>query len=226
MKFQRCMVSEIIGLDAVPGRKTSSRIDPAQIRRDAGPVYRTSDGSWTLDQAAAGEGSSRGVRPSDINHGNIPPSISDGGFTISRALQTTVLSLPALRRLRFPIDGAATDPQVDLAAQTALAALALLAATLTQEQGADLRSRCPPVSRGTRSMGTAGSSGQRAQPVRLPWRAGQGGLPASGGRRPGPQAFPWLDQELVLQPSRQLQALVQQSQVLAAGMPADGGEDQ
>ena len=225
VKFQRCMVSEIIGLDAVPGRKTSSRIDPAQIRRDAGPVYRTSDGSWTLDQAAAGEGSSRGVRPSDINHGNIPPSISDGGFTISRALQTTVLSLPALRRLRFPIDGAATDPQVDLAAQTALAALALLAATLTQEQGADLRSRCllyPAAPAAWELLAAPGSEpSQFAFPGEQAREVYRQAVEAAGAA-----GLPWLDQELVLQPSRQLQALVQQSQVLAAGMPADGGEDQ
>ena len=73
IKFQRTLVSEIIGMHAQPGRKTSSRLDPAQILRSAGPVYRTGDGGWTLEQAEAGEGNSRGVRPSDINHGNIPP---------------------------------------------------------------------------------------------------------------------------------------------------------
>ena len=54
VKFQRCMVSEITGFHAVQGRKTSSRIDPAQILRDAGPVYRTGDGSWTLPSRGGG----------------------------------------------------------------------------------------------------------------------------------------------------------------------------
>src|SRR5690606_17580539 len=80
---------------------------------------------------------------SEANHGNVTPTIADGGFTIDRALQTTVLSLPALRRLRFPLDGeTSSKPAVDDAARTALAALALCGATLARDAGADLRSRC------------------------------------------------------------------------------------
>lgn len=39
-KFARAMVSEIVGVDAVPGVKTSSRIDPAQIMLEAGQIGR------------------------------------------------------------------------------------------------------------------------------------------------------------------------------------------
>ena len=52
-----------------------------------------------------------------------------------------MLSLAALRRLRFPIGGAA-KPETDLAARTVLAALALTAVCLLDEEGYDLRSRC------------------------------------------------------------------------------------
>ena len=38
-KFQRALVSEIVGIDAEPGKKTSSRIDPAQVLLDAGPLH-------------------------------------------------------------------------------------------------------------------------------------------------------------------------------------------
>ena len=38
-KFQRAVVSEIVGYDAVAGKKTASRIDPAQIMLGAGPLY-------------------------------------------------------------------------------------------------------------------------------------------------------------------------------------------
>ena len=66
----------------------------------------------------------------------------DGGFTISKATQTTVLSLSALRRLRFPLNGAADSMQdVDLAARTTLAALGIAAGSLARNDG-DLRSRC------------------------------------------------------------------------------------
>src|SRR6185312_49689 len=48
-KFERAMVSEIVGTGAVFGVKTSSRIDPVGIRKDAGPLYRRADGGYTLD---------------------------------------------------------------------------------------------------------------------------------------------------------------------------------
>ena len=43
-------------------------------------------------------------QPSKINHGNIAPSVDEslGGATISQAVQTAVLSYPALRKLGFP----------------------------------------------------------------------------------------------------------------------------
>lgn len=148
-KFQRAMVSEIVGYHAEPGVKTSSRIDPAQIMLDAGPLYsrktKTDDApDWTLDSKLGGKklGKDGKGKPSEANHGNVTPGITDGGFTISKARQTTVLSLAVLRRLRFPLDGGAeSDPEVDLAARTALAALGLAAATLARGDG-DLRSRC------------------------------------------------------------------------------------
>ncbi len=98
-KFQRALVSEIVGYDAVAGVKTSSRIDPAAIERRAGPVYRTEGGDWTLSPDDAKKGAhgnpvlykpnSKGQdvvydpaskkdvpdqgRPSVLNHGNVTP---------------------------------------------------------------------------------------------------------------------------------------------------------
>lgn len=146
-KFQRALVSEIVGYDAVAGRKTASRIDPAQIMLGAGPIYarkspNDSVPNWTLEEKAGGKKLGKDGKPSEANHGNVTPGITDGGFTISKGVQTTVLSLAALRRLRFPLNGGAdSDPEVDAAARTVLAALGLAAATLAQGDG-DLRSRC------------------------------------------------------------------------------------
>ena len=156
-KFQRAVVSEIVGYDAVPGRRTVSRIDPAQIMLAAGPLYERSSAEhdepgWTLETSTAlvekskpkpfGKKPETRGKPSAAVHGNIRPDILDGGFTISRARQTTTLSLAVLRRLRFPLDGAAdSDRDVDLAARTALAALGLAARTLARSD-VDLRSRC------------------------------------------------------------------------------------
>ena len=156
-KFQRAVVSEIVGYDAVPGRRTVSRIDPAQIMLAAGPLYERSSAEhdepgWTLETSTAlvekskpkpfGKKPETRGKPSAAVHGNIRPDILDGGFTISRARQTTTLSLAVLRRLRFPLDGAAdSDRDVDLAARTVLAALGLAARTLARSD-VDLRSRC------------------------------------------------------------------------------------
>ena len=136
-KFQRALVSEIIGVNAEIGVKTSSRIDPLGMRA-AAKVIRKADGSYEL----AADKAKDGVSPSEVNHGNIPPDVSAvGGATLDYAEQTVVLSLPALRKLRFPVDGK-TTPERDAAARTVLAALALTATALAAESGFDLRSRC------------------------------------------------------------------------------------
>lgn len=150
VKFARAVVSEIIGVNAVEGKKTSSRIDPLNIRVQSGTLYVAKDGGWTLDEKEAVREKGKGAqklgkegKPSEANHGNVTPTISDGGFTIDYAEQTTVLSLPALRRLRFPAKaGEKSTPDRDNAARTYLAALGLLGATLSVEAGYDLRSRC------------------------------------------------------------------------------------
>ena len=153
-KFQRTITSEIIGYDAVPGKKTSSHIDPAGIRLGAGTLYKRATESdehpnWTIHQEQAASNGNRPQtfrdgRPSSSNLGNVTPSVDDkaGGFTISEAVQTTTLSLAAIRRLRFPLNGAAdSNAAVDLAARTTLAALGLAAGTLARAD-TDLRSRC------------------------------------------------------------------------------------
>jgi CRISPR-associated protein Csb1 len=71
--------------------------------------------------------------------------IAAGGVTVKYAEHTAVLSLPQLRRLRFPIDKlpeGKTQTDVDNAARTVLASLALVGLTLSLERGCDLRSRC------------------------------------------------------------------------------------
>ena len=146
-KFQRAVVSEIVGHDAVPGKKTSSRIDPAQVVLGAGPLYERKSEcddapQWTLSEKEGSRKLKKTGRPSEAVHGNVTPTISEGGFTLSKARQTTTVSLAVLRRLRFPLDGAAESArEVDVAARTTLAALGLAAGTLARDD-VDLRSRC------------------------------------------------------------------------------------
>ena len=107
-KFQRALVSEIVGYDAVPGVKTASRIDPAQIVLGAGPLYErrseTSDlPSWTLDEKEGKGKLKKSGKPSEAVHGNITPTISDGGFTLSSVCQKTDIYLNTKNKWRFEV---------------------------------------------------------------------------------------------------------------------------
>ncbi|MCG8450621.1 MAG: type I-U CRISPR-associated protein Cas7 [Pirellulales bacterium] len=228
-KFERAMVSEIVGIDAVYGVKTSSRIDPLAIQKDAGPLYEGKDGDWTLDPKQSKQEKKKPKtlgkdgRPSEANHGNIVPSLSDvnrdsgeylaGGVTIAKAEQTIVLSLPALRRLRFPNDEGESSPDRDNAARTVLAALGLCAAALADDAGLDLRSRCLlyPGANLTWDLLNRKSGGQYTLPAEEALKLFQDAVEAAKNAD-----LPWREEPLTLKPSEQLVKLVVKSQQLAA----------
>jgi CRISPR-associated protein Csb1 len=152
-KFARTIVSEIFGV-GVPveevanartgeitlrsaGRRTGSRIDPLGILRSV-DVFKT-DTDWYPTEAEAGKKSKK-VRPSEINHGNIAPSVDWLGVTCDYAQQTAVITLAGLRRLRFG-DG----DKRDAAGRAYICALGLLALAECDAQGYALRSRCDLV---------------------------------------------------------------------------------
>jgi CRISPR-associated protein Csb1 len=140
------------------GRRTGSRIDPLGITLDAATIYehKNNPKEWTLDPAEAKGGPKNPTRysgkkdspgksgaPSKINHGNVTPSIAPLGVTFDHALQTQVLTVAGLRRLRF-----GTDETRNLAARTYLAALGIVAMIEGNRQGMALRSRCDLVCEG------------------------------------------------------------------------------
>jgi len=155
-KFPRCVVSEIVGINTpveqifdrrtgqvighrTAGRCTGSRIDPLGVLRKV-VVYEGPNG-WSNNQEEAGKGAKQ-VRPSEINHGNILPSVEPLGTTVDYAEQTIVISLAGLRRLAFG-KGAG-----DMAARSYLATLALLSVIEQDAYGYALRSRCDLVPEG------------------------------------------------------------------------------
>jgi CRISPR-associated protein Csb1 len=79
-KFERAMVSEIVGINAVYGVRTSSRIDPIINKNPI--LYSTPSGGWTvLESEAINEGTAEkpryklyGKKLSELNLGNFPPS--------------------------------------------------------------------------------------------------------------------------------------------------------
>jgi CRISPR-associated protein Csb1 len=219
-KFARAVVSEIIGYGAELGVKTSSRIDPLQIRA-AVKVLKDKSGYRIADDKAKGA-----VSPSEVNHGNIPPDISaQGGVTIQRAEQTTVLSMPALRRLRFPIDGKTCDPAVDDAARTVLAALALCGAVFAAERGLDLRSRCLLWPTETLRWEILDKLGSTPEEVSIDADTALAVFNEAVVQAKT-KGLPWREKPLLLKPSAKLVTLVRRSQELAVteGGPADGKE--
>lgn len=152
-KFPRALVSEIIGVDAPveevetdprartteprnAGRRTGSRIDPLGVLRKV-EVFKGPAG-WSTEQGGAGKGAKK-VRPSEINHSNIAPSIQPLGVTCAYAEHRAVITLAGLRRLRFG------GGDRDTAGRALLAALGLVALCEQDAYGYALRSRCDLV---------------------------------------------------------------------------------
>ncbi len=197
-KFERAITGEIVATNIAQGVKTSSRVDPLGIQKVA-ELFEAKDGGWTLDKSEA-KPKAKALRPSEVNHGNVVPSIDSkaGGITAESITATVVLSLIQLRRLQFPTaaDGRALPSdqrnEVATAARATLAALGLAATVLSFEAGFDLRSRCvlaPTSNLVFEAVGRAGEveafelSGDdalalvadgaaRASAAGLPWRAG------------------------------------------------------
>jgi len=242
-KFQRALVSEIVGVDYSAGVKTASRIDPAGIQANVNIYHRADDESdWTanVDEAKKGKrgepipfsrsGAEGKGKPSAVNHSNVAPSIDAkaGGVTIDYALHTAVLSLPALRRLRFPTDFAGTalessrKTEAEVAVRTALASLAIAALALMRERGYDLRSRSllVPEANSHASIEFLPASG--ADPVHYALDVDHAcqlvkeasGLAASYG-------FEWTRQPLILKPMPKLVELIRRSRALAASGNAE-----
>ncbi len=207
-KFARALVSEVVGIDAVIGKRTASRIDPLQVRA-AAKVIKGKD-SWKMAENDKAKGA---VSPSEINHGNIPPDVSDGSVTIAYAEHSAVLSLPQLRRLRFPIDGK-FDTNTDEAARTVLASLALVGLTLSIERGCDLRSRCllfPEDALVFQLLETPG------KPVDFKLSSKDAiAIYNEAVQVAKKTRLPWNSEPIELVPSPQLVALVKKSQELAA----------
>ena len=223
-KFQRAFVSEIIGLDAKIGQKVGSRLDPLQIEREAAgrQIYAHKDPNqvWTLDDAEAerqkGKPKVKGDgRPSEINHGNVAPSIDAeaGGVTISQAVQTTVISLAALRRLRFP----GHSREAETAARTAVAALGVAAVAYQHEMDYDLRSRCLLLPDHPPRLELLGRNGSPAETVDID-RSAAAALLNQAAAHADELGLGWETKEIGLIPAPKLVELIKRSRMVSAAV--------
>jgi len=208
-KFTRCIVSEIVGVNADEGQKSAVRIDPLGIRASVKIVGGPLD--WSIASGGKGE---KSYRPSEINHSNVISNVVPGGVTIDYALHTAVITCAGLRRLRFP------GTKDEAAGRTFLAALGLFALTEQDRGGYSLRSRCDLVCDGKEQFEFVLPNGSTEK----------FGLDADGARDCLKRAaeavkqagFPWSDKPIVLTPQPRLVELVALSRAKALEGEAEG----
>lgn len=213
-KFQRTLVSEVVGIGFEHGTKVGSRIDPLQISASVRlEIPKADSDAWSVDDKGKAKS-----KPSEVNHSNIAPTRDEesGGVTFEYALHTAVLSLPALRRLRF----GDWDPTKTSAAHTLLAALGLLALTLQRHEGYDFRSRCTLVPEAPATLELVSADGTTTPlSLSIPEARTLYDAALEHARTTG---IPWPEDALVLQPMPKLVQLVRASQeILRAGGTED-----
>lgn len=279
-KFERAMVSEVVGINASFGIKTASRIDPIITNTGAKTrnivLYQSKEEGriWTRDKAKAKEKNKQPVKlgkegkVSEANLGNVTPSfheygkgakgydplhegsleldysiranadvfriqnrshadsrqarqgqIAPGGVTVKYAEQLTTLSLIALRRLSFPVNGTAS-PEANQAGRTVLAALGLCAATLAFGSGMGLRSRCSLWPETAREWELLDRPGEDPQRFSLD-RSSALRLFADAVEDCEENGLTWEKKPLTLKPSDDLVQLVRESQELAVKKGAE-----
>jgi CRISPR-associated protein Csb1 len=140
-KYSRCVVSEVVGINAEQATRAGTRIDPLNLASQIQPdkiLKDTQDEMWT--QLAKSR--KKIDKPSEINHSSVPwpkeGAQLHGGVTVDYIQQSTTVSFAALRLLHFPVGG----KDQSSFAHAVLAAIALHAAALNTARGWHLRSRC------------------------------------------------------------------------------------
>lgn len=223
VKFERAMVSEVVGIGAEIGDLLRGvRRDPLEIRAKAEVIIEGKD--WRV----AKEGDKGAVSPSKINHSSVPfpkqreKKTEDNnypGATIEYAEQLTTLSLIALRRLSFPVNGM-ESAEANQAGRAVLAAIGLCAATLAFESGMGLRSRCLLLPEDARKWELLDRPDQKPQGFSLDrssaLRLVQDAYDASKSA-----GLDWMEEPLTLKPSKKLVELVRMSQKLAVKESTD-----
>ena len=225
-KFPRALVSEIMGIDTpvdeIPnrrtgeveprtaGQRTGSRIDPLGVLRKV-EVFKGGSG-WSPDQKEAGARAKR-VRPSEINHGNIAPTVQPLGVTCAYAEHRAVITLAGLRRLRF-----GSDERND-AGRALIAALGLVALTEQDARVYALRSRCDLVCDGSAALELVRADGS-TETVDLDREKAQALYTDTYGRA---ESAGFRFESIVLTPQDKLVEIVRRSRELA--LEGAGGEE-
>ena len=192
------------------GRRTGSRIDPLGILRKVEVFKGASASDWSTE---ARKGLKK-VRPSEINHSNIAPTVEPLGITCDHVEHRATVTLAGLRRLRF--GGGARDA----AGRALIASLGLLALAEQDVRGYALRSRCDLVCDGAAPLELVHVDGSTA-PAEL-GRASARALYRETYAQAEAAGFQF--KSLVLKPQDKLVEIVRRSRQLA--LQGEGGESE
>lgn len=228
-KFPRALVSEIMGIDTpveevvansrtggvearTAGRRTGSRIDPLGVLRKVEVFKGASASDWSTE---AGKDKKK-VRPSEINHSNIAPTVEPLGVTCDYVEHRATITLAGLRRLRF--GGGARDT----AGRALIASLGLLALTEQDARGYALRSRCDLVCDGPAPLELVRTDGS-TEPLELDRTAARALYRASYAQA---EAAGFGFRSLTLKPQDKLVEIVRRSRQLALEGQGEDDEDE
>lgn len=201
-KFPRSYSSEMVGWDAVVGKRAATKGDPLNLPGESTvPLSEWRPGTQT------GQKKKADLKLNKLGHGMIPgqPEEEAGGVSVRSITRDAVLSLTGLARLLFPVDGGDATTE----GRTALAALALLGDRLAfAGAGLHLRSGSDLV-----------LLSERIEWIRRGGEADAFDLPVSEARELLTTAqdhlrgagVPWSGEPVVLRPSERLRKIIEQT---------------
>jgi CRISPR-associated protein Csb1 len=228
-RFPRAIVSEIVAYDITEmGKRPASKGDPLNL---TGTVYESTAGGWTPSQehAKRKDGKPDGSplkygddgRLSVLGLGQITPSLQSeegtphaGGYCARGISQTAVLSLSALRRLRFPLKpGATNDEKLNNAGRAVIAALGVYALSAACAEGYWLRSRCELVAASPVELETVKANGS-VDKAPLPEPAQAAKLLDAAAKAAQKLGLNWRTEPLVAKPNAEFAELIRQQGVV------------
>lgn len=228
-RFPRAVVSEIVAYDITEkGVRPTSKGDPLNL---TGTAYESTAGGWTPSQEHAkrkdGKPDGSPLKYGDTGQlsilglGQITPSLKNeegtphaGGYCAREISQTAVLSLSALRRLRFPLEpGAANNEKLNDAGRAVLAALGVYALSAACAEGYWLRSRCELVAASPLELEIVKANGS-VDKAPLPEPAQAAKLLAAAATAAENLGLTWRSKPLVAKPNAEFAELIRQQGVV------------
>ncbi len=205
-KFARSYSSEMLGWDALPGKRSATKGDPLNLPGNSTvPLSDWRPGTETAQKKKAEQ------KLSELGHGMVPgqPDEEAGGVSVRSITREAIISLTGLAALRFSVE----DTDVSIAGRTALAALALVADRLAfAGAGLHLRSGSDLVLTSERVEWVR--RGDEAEPLDLPVSSARELLAAARDRLRD-AGVPWSAEPIVVHPSPRLSQVIEQTFTVA-----------